>query len=211
MIKVSELKGQYLFSPTLKDKELAEALESYPEFQYQNFYLGKIIRYIILMYDIGNSEIQSMYPEYMTRKRECALMAGFKMKEYRFSTDVEDILVCNNPDTNKMIIRYVRLFNNPDYVAYVSYWEMLVSEMLASMETSDSKVLKVIRDNISKLREELNQLSDNIFRGDSTHMLRKALYAEMESEKLHLRPEHIAKQIKEGDLKLEIDPYYAST
>jgi hypothetical protein len=99
---------------------------------------------------------------------------------------------------NKMIIRYVRMFNNPDYVSYVSYWEMLVRNVELSLSEKDPAIIAKIRDNINNIRQMIAQVTKNIFRSDESYSLAKQLYATMEEEKLKLRAEMMADDILNG-------------
>jgi hypothetical protein len=188
--------SRFLIDPSSPDNALLLKFKQYPEFQ-QEFTIDKYcaIRYIILMYDIGNEEVQSLFPDYMTRKRNCAIMADFPVNKGRFSEDVEKALIGHDENFNKMIVRFVRMFNNPDYVAYISYWEMLIKNVELSISVTDPAVIQKVRDNISNIRTMISDVTKNIFRGDDSFGLTKQLYATMEEEKLKLRPELMAADI----------------
>ena len=198
----------FLIDPQLKEKELKDSVKNYPEFKKPlSVPLACAIKYIILMYDISNQEVQSLYPDFGDRRRACAELAGFELTEEGFDEEVELIILNSNPDFNGMVIRYVRMFNNPDYVPYVSYWNMLVIEMRNAMIQTKSSAISTSRTNIQSLNKEINDISTRMFRGDDTEALKRALYANMEREKLNLRPEDIANQIQNGKLKIKDDPY----
>lgn len=195
----------YLFDPTISDKNLEKAFSKYEEFQEEipkSVALGKLIRYIILLYDLS-TEMNDVFKDVTTRKRECAILAGFEILDtYRFDSDVEDFIIGRTEVINNMIIKYVRLFNDPDYIILVSYWNMLLHEIGTSMnlnksdgDIKESKDLKDTRINIDALNKHISELSKNIFRDDDNRNLRKALYKTMEKERLILRPEDIASQI----------------
>jgi hypothetical protein len=203
MNKLEGIDGsKFLIDPLASNEVLLSKFKQYPEFREDltfDKYSG--IRHIILMYDIHNDEVQALYPDYMSRKRSCAQLAGFELTKNRFNEDVEQAILGKNPVFNSMILRYVRLFNNPDYVAYVSFWEMLVQNFSQSLAETDVKTINTIRTNIDGLRNQISVITKSIFRGDDSDELRKALYATMEEEKLKLRPEFMANQI----LKKQVD------
>lgn len=222
MVQLSDYEfSNYLFDPTITDARLERAMSKYKEFtnELPKFMKrGKVLKYIVLMYDI-NTEMNNVFPDYNTRKRECAILAGFIIEENnKFDEDVEDFLIGKNEAINDMIARYIRLFNNPDYIAYVSYWSMLAHEILASLTTTkltkegavvekDSADYRYTLNNIDDLTKKINNLSKSIFRGDDSAALRKALYKSMERERLALRPESIADMTDKGEVKLKTDPY----
>lgn len=200
----------FLYDPSSDDKTLRTTLQKYPEFHATIPYVdkGKAIRYIILMYDMNNQEIQGHYQDVHTRKRECARLAGFEFTEDGFNKEVEECLIGQVKEFNDMIIRYVRLFGNPDYISYVSYWNMLFNEQKNSLNSTSPNEIEKIRKNIQSLTQEISRLSTDIFKGDDLKALKKELYRTMEWENLNLRPEHIAKQFDEGEVKLGEDPFY---
>ena len=188
--------SKFLIDPSSSEDRLRIRFTQYPEFR-EPLTIDKptATRYIILMYDIGNEEIQALYPDYMTRKRNCAIMAGFPIEKGHFEEPVEMALIGKDEAFNKLIVRYVRMFNNPDYVAYVSYWEMLIKNVELSISVQDPAVIQKVRDNINNLRQMIAQVTKNIFRGDDSFGLAKQLYATMEEEKLKLRPELMAESV----------------
>ena len=222
MIQLSDYEfSNYLFDPTITDARLERAMSKYKEFTNELPKLmkrGKVLKYIVLMYDI-NTEMNNVFPDLNTRKRECAILAGFIINDdSKFDSDVEDFLIGKNEVINDMIIRYTRLFNNPDYMAYISYCSMLSHEILASLTTTklnrdsvivnkDSADYRYTLNNIDALTKKINDLSKSIFCSDNSTALRKALYKSMEREKLALRPESIADMNDKGEVKLKVDPY----
>lgn len=196
--------SKFLIDPASSDDLLLARFRQYPEFAEEiPFDRYTAIRYIILMYDMGNSEVQALFPDYMTRKRNCALMAGFDVKKGKFEEDVETALIGANVEFNAMIVRYVRMFNNPDYVSYVSFYEMLIKNVHLSIQTTDAKEMTTIRTNISNLRDMISDVTRNIFRGDDSVGLVKQLYATMEEEKLKLRPELMSVAILNRDIMFD--------
>jgi len=194
----------YLYNP-LDSKDIRYLISTHQEFQKEiKINLSKVVVYIILMYDL-NTELRRVYADYFTRKRQAAIMAGFNInKNGRFVKAIEDMLIGNDQVVNNMVVRYAMLFNNPDYLSLVAYTEMLVREAEASLsEKYDGNTIN----NIIKLNKEIKILMTNIFGGDPSKNLIKALYRTMEREKLRYRPEAVAEDIKDEKLDIDARPY----
>lgn len=211
---LSDLKlDRFLVDPSLVDKKLIEKFKDIEEFQAELTIpqsKGKALRFMILAYDMNNQEICEMYPDIMTRLRECAKIAGFtKDKRGRFDSDVEQLIVGFDKEFNAMVIRYVRNFYNPDFLMYISYWSMMIKTITQSMSADNtSDQITKIGQNITSLKREINEVEKIIFSEVNLPGLKKALYKSMESEGLGLRPENIAKHIKNETLDLsDADKY----
>lgn len=198
----------YRIDPLLPDREIISRMSIFPEFKVKlspQLDKAKVIRYISLMYDMA-SEMGQVFPDLFKRKLEVAKMVNFKIKNIegraQFEPEVSEMLIGHNNFVNSMIMRYVRLFPDPDYATYVSYQSMLMQQISASMKATDAKDVKEIRNNIAGLSKEVSELSERIFRGDTSRDLVKKLYSSMDEEKLGLRPEDIAKALKDGNLNI---------
>ena len=193
--------SSYLFNPFAPDT--VAKLEQYPEFQFKNPKKSAIIAYLCLVYD-HNSDLTKLYPDNLSRrKREAALQAGFKIgADKKFPQDIEDIMVCQNPDFNKALVRYSRLFGIADLPSYNFYTEALFSEIESGYACTDSKVKKTIIENVEKTRTILSQLERKMFSGEESVELRNELYRVAENERLGLRPEEIARSIANKTLEL---------
>jgi hypothetical protein len=161
-----------------------------------------LIEYIILMYDIA-SDFRHLYTDYWVRKRQCAIAAGFKTTETgHFYGDTENMLIGKNNAANDMIVRYLTLFNRPDYLRYISFWEILYAEIKRSLgaASKESKEIKDTLANINKLSQDINELEQILFGGSESSGLRNSLYKMMERDKLMLRPEYMAEKIRNKDV-----------
>lgn len=203
----------FLIDPTLKDQELITRMGIFPEFDVTltaDLNKAKVIRYIALMYDMA-SEMGLVFPDLFKRKLGLAEMVNFKKTKQagsnRFHPDVSEMLIGQNDKVNSMIIRYVRLFPDPDYVTYVSYQSMLLQQISLSMTATDAKIVKEIRQNVSGLNKDIAVLAERIFRGDTSRDLIKKLYSSMEEEKIGLRPEDVAAALRDGKLKIGSGQY----
>jgi hypothetical protein len=198
----------YLYNPSDSDLEFKVKVE-HPEFSeivHPDFL--HILRYAIYLHDLS-SEMRTIHSDYATRKRECALKAGWKVeKESRkFSPEVENILVGTDPAANKIIISYIRINNDPNYILYASFSELLSVEMDNSLKEKDPKIIKYIRENIDKLGGAIARLEESIFGGREIASMRRALYASMVTDSFIPRPETIARAIQSKTLELP-DQFY---
>ena len=195
----------YLVDPTMDDKALVSTMEAFPEFKRPidpAVNKAKVIRFIILFYDMAE-ELSSMYPDIMQRKLVAAELAGFERGEdNRFSDEVNNVLIGGDKNVNRMILRYIQLFDAPEYPSYIAYQSMLMQQIAFSMGTTDPKAVKEIRQNIADLNKQIEAIANKMFRGETTASLLGALYSSMQEEKLGIRPEDIARAIKDGTLKI---------
>jgi len=163
----------------------------------------RLDKYVILMYH-PTSESRKKYQNYFERKRECAIQAGFNFDD-QFEPEVEEMLLGLNDEANQIIIDYIISLGSPDLLRYEAFQQLLASTIKKSMSETDEKAIKDIRLNINNISEDLKQIETNLF-GESENSLRKALYSSLIS-KVNLRPESVARQIANKDLKIK-DVYY---
>ena len=195
------------FSP----QTVEELTDKYEEFRQPTGHLKleKVISWIILTYDM-RSELRMQFPDWKERKIQAAILAGWEANKYAvFQDSVMEMLNGQCEAVNDMIVRYCLLFTSPYYVSYIATWEMLVRETRASLSATDSKVISTMRANISDMTKQIENYSEKIFGGENTIGLQNALFKAVNRERLRLRPEAIAQDIKNKDLDLE-DQYYST-
>lgn len=206
-MKLSDLDAsKFLYDP--RDGRVEEKLRKYKEFRRSPGKLprGKVVQYIILMYDVSNDDIRGEFPYYPQRKREICKMVGLvggnnkKLEKY-----AEDMMVGKNETINNMIIRYLTLFNNPDLLMLASYYEMYIQ---INKEALRGQYSKDTISNIEKLNLQIKELTDRIFRGKDETELRAELYKAIEEQSLGIRPEEVAERIQKDDsIKKDWSPY----
>jgi hypothetical protein len=197
--------SRFLYDPFAKDT--VSQLEQYEEFQFSCKDKDKVVAYLILMYDINNTDFRRAYSDLYERKHRCALLAGFELtEEGKFEPEIESVLVGENDQFNDAMARYISLFNIPDLPAHTAYSEILAKECIAAQKERDSKVLKDVIVNIDKARKNVEECEIRIFTGIETENVRKALYRFAQKKKLGLRPEEKAREIK--DRKLNVPDLY---
>ena len=197
-----------LYNP--QDSDLVEAVQAdYPEFtKYEHPEFKKVLKYAIYLYDI-ESDMRNLHADFATRKRECAVKAGFRLdsKTRKFPPEAENILLGQDTIANKIIITYIKTQSDPNLLLYASFSELLAVEMENSLSERDPKIIKFIRENISKLGEALAKLEGSIFGGKEVASMRRELYLSLVTDSFIPKPENIAKAITEKTLDLGIDPY----
>lgn len=190
--------SRFLYKPF--DAKSLSTLESFDEvFRYKHRHKAKLIDYMIIMWDHNNLELRQLYPDYYTRKRQAAIMAGFTpRKDGKMEPEIESVLVGENDQFNTALVRYLLMQGIPDYPALVALKEMQAQDLMASFQPTEAKDRKLIRENLEKITNDIATLEERIFTGRETENVRKALYQYMETERVRLRPEYMASLIKAG-------------
>jgi hypothetical protein len=185
-----------LVSPNKKVVVAFPKLASLPSFRhtFRKIDKEKIIRYIILMYD-KDTPFRKRYNKVNQRKIEVARYVGFEHEDGGlFSDDVNDMLMGNNNDVNRMVVEYVRHQKNYKYTYLVGLEEGFHTIL---QEVTNGKI-----SNLSKLEDMQNQLEQtmtDLLNDDKSIGLREDLMEYMEEERLELRPEDIAEKILNGE------------
>ena len=199
-IDTSKLK----FDP--KDPDFLRFFDSIPEFKIDwRFQIPRkvFLTFVVLMYD-PNSELIEKFPNFWSRKRIAAEVAGFPLcrtgeRKGLFQEEEEKILLGGYSLLNRMCIRYCLLFHDIEYLTLISYLEIFIQETMKVMELNDEKDSKVLISNIDNLNSKIRLLGEKVMGGRETEDMRKELYKLVISERLGLRPELIAKSLKEQD------------
>lgn len=191
--------SRLMFNP--QESEFLNKFVDYPEFstEYQDkMALPKknLFTFISIMYDI-NSNMRDKFPNHWQRKRMCAEFSGFKLTSQRkFDKPVEQMLFGLNVDVNRMVVRFLSLFDDPDYMTLMTYWEMFIKETTMSMALMESKDIKESRQNISFFNEHIRTLTNKLFGGEEARGMVRELYRNLSDEMLRLRPELMAEDLK---------------
>ena len=196
--------SKFLYDPFSKDT--VSKLEQYEEFQFECKDKVKVVAYLILMYDINNTDFRRAYSDLYERKHKCAVTAGFELDDKgHFSPEIESILVGKNDMFNDAMARYISLFNIPDLPAHTAYSEILAKECIVAQKERDSKILKDVIANIDRARKNVEDCEVRIFTGIEVENVRKALYRFAQKKRLGLRPEEKAREIKDvSDKKIKM-------
>lgn len=184
-----------MFDPFAPDT--VQKLEQIPEFRFTMKDKNKAIAFLILAWDVNNRSWQKQFTRYLDMKREAALLAGFELdRSNKFPRHVEDMIIGANEEFNRAVIRYLYLTGIPELPALSAHRELQSVEMEAAFNPGTTpKERKEIRVNIDAGTERISEYEEKIFGGRESESMRTELYRYMESMKLRLRPEDIAKAI----------------
>jgi len=195
-----------LYDPFNKDTALKLA-EKYEEFNFTFTNLTekrKVVGYIILLYDL-HSQLRIDIHDLYERKRTAAQLAGFKAGSGGyFDKKAEEAILGENEDVNRAIIRYTACFFNPDLTMLVSFLSMY---WVANSEALKGKPSSTKIKNIETLNKNIKQLDSNIFGGDESINLRRALYEKADEMRVALRPEDVTERLEEGKEGVDYNPY----
>lgn len=177
-------------------KEISE-FKHYPEYYKSTGILPKykILRYIVLCYDRNSPLVQNI-PEINKRKVKACEISQINIKNSKAKgyDEALDIVNCNNPEVNDMIVRYVRGFYSEKYSQYLVFQDAYYRE-LYKVQSGDVKSLNLITD----IEDRISVLRDSIFSQDSSVNLINDFNRYIDEEELKLRPEDIAEMLKNGE------------
>lgn len=203
----------YLCNPK-DDAAIGALIDSYPEFQEDLDILEsqkiKVIRFIILFYDLNN-DVKDRITDFWKRKSVCANFAGFQLGHgKKYSKHVKDFLIGANDVVNSMIIRYLLLFNNPDYIELQVATDMYNKQALKAMRlgiSAGASSVKDINDNLTKLNKKIKDTTILVFGGKESSQLEERLYLQMQKDRLKYRPEDVASVDSKGNKLKDYDIY----
>ena len=183
------------------DPQTVEALEKFPEFQFQIKDKAKFIAYLILVYDKNSEYFIRNADNLYQRKKIVAEKVGFKLDEAgHFEKYVEEVLTGEREEFNLAMLRYVRFANIPDLPVLIKSIELLDYEMSAKLPSDPVKRDKV-RSNIKNLLKDIEELEIRIFTGRESEKARETLYKLIDGFRVP-RPETIAKDTAEKTIKV---------
>jgi hypothetical protein len=184
----------------------------HPDFK-EELYLDKTSRrsvfaYIVFTYDI-ESPFVIRYKDWATRRMQTARKCGFPKNGNEYHPEVESIILGKKPRVNTIVLRYLFLQNDIDFMQYQSYQAMYYRQVKNSLEADyeNPSHYDKLKKNIDSLSKELKGLQTAIFHGDETKDMRKALYDFASKITLDFRPEHRAARVEKGEKAIDDSPY----
>lgn len=184
--------------PRTEYKEVYRYPEYYPE-AYPNADINKVLKYIAMVYD-AKSPLHGVINDLRKVKMVAAELAGFIMQEDgKFLANVMQVLACRDAIANQMIVRYVVTNKSGLFSKFILYTELhsgLMNRLLGG-EKADIKEFDLLSDKLDSVRQEM-------FRKDQSKDLEALISEFYFSEKLKLRPEDIAKRIKQGEVPVAV-------
>lgn len=190
-----------LIPSTRKVMEKFPKLKSLPSFKHRFKKLDKekVVRYIILMYDQG-TPFRKRYNKINLRKIEVAKYVHFQHKVGGlFNSEVNDMLMGENRDVNKMIVEYVRHQKNYKYTYLVGLEEGFYAIL---QEVTSGKIGNLTK--LKDMQEQLEHTMSEILNDDKSAGLRQDLMEFIEEERLELRPEDIAEKLLNSESPIEL-------
>ena len=177
----------------------------YPEFvDVQGTDLNSIIRYIVAVYDKKGLRV---YEESIQkRKRIASELVGWKEEDRHIRRIYQDILESKNIAVNRMVIRFLKMHKSVRYASLVAKEEAYFTMLERMMGVDDLK--KADNELFNALESDIESRITEFLQGDTNKSLTSELIDEIEFEKLELRPEDVAKRIRDGAEVVEnFNPY----
>jgi hypothetical protein len=155
---------------------------------------NKINLYVLLLYDKG-SPYRKKFKDILKRKVEVVHDLGFEITpEGLFEPIVEDFLKGRNKIVNQKVVQFVRMHRSYNYSYQVSV-EAAYANLMLEIQSGETKGLK----NLADMRDDLEKNLMEMLGEDNNPYLRDEMLRYMESERLELRPEDIARKLQNGE------------
>ena len=176
----------------------------YPEFvEVPGANLNEIIRYIVAVYDKRGLRV---YEESIQkRKRIASELVGWKQENRHLRRVHQDILESKDVAVNRMVIRFLKMHKSVRYASLVAKEEAYFTMLERMMGVDDLK--KADNDLFNSLESDIESRITEFLQGDTNRSLTSELIDEIEFEKLELRPEDVAKRIRDGIEVVDLNPY----
>jgi hypothetical protein len=167
-----------------------------------------LFTYIVLTYDI-NSPFVEKYKDWALRRRETAKASKFKIIKGAYVKEAESIIIGATPSINRIIVRYLFLQSDLEFVKFQSYQSLYYRQVVESMSSASIKPgdATKLRQNIEELSGEIKILQKSIFSGNESKNMLMALYDFVANLTYDFRPEQIADKKQEGEEVTEENPY----
>ena len=169
---------------------------------------SSLFTYIVLTYDIHSPFVEK-YKDWALRRRETAKAAGFKVVKGEYVKEAESIIIGRSSSINRIIVRYLFLQNDLEFVKFQSYQALYYRQVVESMSSSSIKPADSakLRSNIDELSGEIKALQKSIFSGNESKNMLMALYDFVANITYDFRPEQIADKKEKGEEVVDDLPY----
>lgn len=167
-----------------------------------------LVKYIVATFDI-NSPFVSRYSDWGQRRMETGRYAEFPMVGQEFKEEAENIIFGQNDRVNHMIIWYLFIQNDIDFIQFQAYQSMFYKQIKASISADYDKPsdFDKLKNNIDVLTKEIKELQKVIFRGEESLGLRKKLYNFINEISVNFSPEDRAERLNNGEPVVDEEPY----
>jgi hypothetical protein len=169
-------------------------LELYKEFSEKippTIERNKLLKWIAFVYDKG-SPYRDAYKNILDRKVVAMIDVGYGLVNGKFDDDIEDIIQSKNHKVADMVIAYIKLHCEAEYTHLIVMEAMYFKQAKNVLIGGEVKVTEMEAAN-KAYSEAINKVRMN----DQDKGLTKSLYRSINKDKFILRPEDIAKSIKE--------------
>jgi hypothetical protein len=163
---------------------------------------------IVLLYSIGT-------PLILNREQAKATAAeyfGYKVIDGVIKDPIIQDLLIEGKDEgfNYMVVSYCRMQKNSKWSKLVAWWDIYYSNiaLLRSSVGETKEKQKDIITVIDKLEKDIEAMVPEFLNNDIGEGVRRALYEELETASLGIRPEEIATKLEDGEDPLpDTHPY----
>jgi len=172
--------------------------------------LVSLYKYIVATYD-KESPFVVKYKDWSQRRKVTAKYAGFQIDKEtgRYKKEAERIILGLNGNVTAIVIRYLFLQNDVDFINLAGYQALYFKQMKAAfdMNYENPASYEKLQKNISYLSEIIKSIQRLIFRGDETNEYRMRLYEFANRISLDITPEDIAMKKESGENIVDFKPY----
>jgi hypothetical protein len=169
-----------------------------------------IIKYVVACYDKESPVVEEFRKRWTIRKKTAATYAGFFDLAKIHAYDVDTILYARNDKVNKIILRYLSMLFDREFLMYAVASELLinVSEQLMRFDFAKPSDMAKAKQNVVELQNDLNDLEEKVFSGGDVKLLKIVLYGEAQRFMVsELRPENIVSKREKKEKIVDVNPY----
>jgi acylphosphatase len=155
----------------------------------------KWLTYITLVYDV-NSEIRKNYREYMQRKALSADISGFKRnKEDHFEDNVENCLLGEDDNFNKVVCEYSKHIMDKDYKLLqllINKYDLELDKQREALGSLKEKE----RSNLNGMKQDIEELVNKIYGGEESARFKRIFYEDIDRKLFNLLTDSYYLEIK---------------
>ena len=168
-----------------------------------------IVKFIVLCYDKESEIVESRKGQWAEKKRDAAIESGL-LKDGQLIKDADAVLYGKNDVVNRMIIRYLSLQFDKDFLMYVMLQELLLNAttQLLSFNFEKPSDASKAKQNVEAIIADIEAQEIKIFTGGDVKALTKALYENARKLTVtDLRPENVISRKTNGEELVDDKPY----
>lgn len=175
--------------------------------------LPMLIRYIVNCYDRNSAIVMQYKNEWIIKKKHSAIKAGFPMISVdgrdKFISQCEDIIFNKMSGINDLIMCYLSIQYDSDFMMYSTYSEMYYNLMKDLQEYNFDKSIDFERTKkmAESIKDDIDRLDYKIFSGGEEREMKNVLYEFAYKRSLELRPEALITKKENGEPLVDINPY----